>query len=457
LLLAYGELLLREELGESPDPEEYLRRFPAHAAALRLQFELHRALDDNSTCDTGGDDAPAADGLPDVPGYELVEALGRGATSVVYRAWQRQPRRLVALKRARDDLRIGTAERARFRAEAEAVARLRHPNIVPVLDVGEHQGRPYLALEFVDGGSLKEHLHAGPAAPAEAARLVEVLAGAADHMHRAGIIHRDLNPANVLLQRQEESPQTGQTPPDCVSLRGETILPRITDFGLAKLLARGGGLTATGSVLGTPGYMAPEQADGRAKTATPAADVHALGAILYHLLTGRPPYDEAGLVLTILRTRSDEPPPAVRELRPDVPPPLEAVCHRCLSKRPGDRYPTARDLAADLERLASVLCPGPPLVYLVAAAGDQFCLSSPVTVLGRSADCDLRLKQRTASRHHCLIRREPDGAVVEDLGSMAGTRVNGRQIEKARLHDGDRLEVAGETFRVRLTPGGGSA
>jgi serine/threonine protein kinase len=262
------------------------------------------------------------------------------------------------------------------------------------------------------------------------------------HVHQRGILHRDLNPANVLL--------------------AEDGTPKITDFGLAKLLIGGIGLTQTGAVLGTPSYMAPEQADGRTKEVGPPTDVHALGAILYHLLAGRPPYDEGTVLATLLKVRSAELPVAVRQLRPDVPPALDAVCLRCLAKCPADRYPTTLALADDLARLPP-LAPVPgglPTVCLVAVGtGEQFLLTAAVSVLGRSTECDVRLPAPQVSRRHCRIVREPGRVQVEDLDSARGTLVNGRKVRSALLRDGDQLQLGGQAIQVRIgtVPPGTSA
>ncbi len=270
----------------------------------------------------------AAAGLPParIGAYRVLEEIGRGGMAVVYKAREDNPERIVALKVLLTGCHSGGERRARFRTEADTIARLRHGHIVQVFEAGEHDGLPFLALEFCDGGSLAQRLGGVPQAPAAAAALVEPLAQALEHAHQAGVIHRDLKPANVLLTAD------GQ--------------PKVSDFGLAK--AERPELTATGAVLGTPSYMAPEQAAG-SRTVGPAADVYALGAILYELLTGRPPFQGATALETMEQVRHQEPVPP-RRLQPKVPRDLETICLKCLEKEPARRYANAGALADDLAR-----------------------------------------------------------------------------------------------------------
>jgi hypothetical protein len=247
---------------------------------------------------------------------------------VVYRARQVTLGRLVALKVILAGAHAESAERARFRREAEAVARLQHAHIVQVFEVGEHLGLPFFSLEFCPGGGLDGKLAGTPLPPRETAALVEKLARAAHAAHQKGIVHRDLKPANVLL--------------------AEDGTPKIADFGLAKTLDEAG-QTASGAVLGTPSYMAPEQARGKGHEAGPAVDIYALGAVLYECLTGRPPFKAATTADTLLQVIGDEPVPPSR-LAPGVPRDLETVCLRCLQKEPARRYRSALDLADDLGR-----------------------------------------------------------------------------------------------------------
>jgi tRNA A-37 threonylcarbamoyl transferase component Bud32/sugar lactone lactonase YvrE len=269
-------------------------------------------------------------GLPAGPigNYEVQEEVGRGATGVVYKARQGRPSRLVALKVLQVGALASATTAERFRREAETLARLQHPNIVRVIEVGEYRGLPFFSLEYCPGGSLHQKLGGTPLPPREAAALAETLARALHAAHQARVIHRDLKPANVLL--------------------AEDGTPKVTDFGLAKLLEEAG-QTKDGAVMGTPSYMAPEQAQGKTREVGPAADVYALGAVLYECLTGRPPFKGATVPDTLVQVISTEPVPPSR-LNPKVPRDLETVCLKCLEKSPGRRYPSARDLAEDLGR-----------------------------------------------------------------------------------------------------------
>jgi tetratricopeptide (TPR) repeat protein len=267
--------------------------------------------------------------LPAVPGYEIVAELGRGGMGVVYQARQCSLKRLVALKMILAGLHADSTARVRFRTEAEAVARLQHPNIVQIYEVGECDGRPFLSLEHIDGGSLLQKV-AGTAQPERpAAQLVETLARAVHYTHQRGILHRDLKPTNILLMADGT--------------------PKITDFGLAKVLDADISPTRNETVLGTPSYMAPEQAAGDANKVGASVDVYSLGAVLYELLTGCVPFQGATPLCTLEQVRTQEPMPP-RRLRPSLSPDLETICLTCLEKEPGKRYASAEALADDLHR-----------------------------------------------------------------------------------------------------------
>jgi tRNA A-37 threonylcarbamoyl transferase component Bud32/tetratricopeptide (TPR) repeat protein len=277
--------------------------------------------------------ARAGGPLPNVPGYVLLGEVGRGGFGVVYRAEQTGLKRVVALKVLRGGAVADDAEIERFRAEAQAVARLQHPHIVQVYEVGECASGdggtlPFFALEYVEGGTLGDRLAGTPQPPLEAALLIEKLARAVHHAHEHGILHRDLKPTNILLA-------TDGT-------------PKITDFGLAKRMDADG-QSASGAIIGTPCYMAPEQASGEKRRTTPAADVYSLGSIFYELLTGRPPFKAATALETIVQVVIEDA-VSVRRLNPSVPRDLATICRKCLAKEPSRRYTTAKALADDLRR-----------------------------------------------------------------------------------------------------------
>ena len=267
--------------------------------------------------------------LPNIPGYEVQEELGRGGVGVVYRARHLRLDRPVALKMLLAGPFARPEERERFRREAQALAALRHPNVVQVHDFGELGGLPYFAMEYVEGGSLAQRLAGTPLPPREAAALAATLAEAVEAAHRSGIVHRDLKPANVLLTAAGT--------------------PKIGDFGLARRLDGGAGATLTGTALGTPSYMAPEQARGETRAIGPAVDVYALGAILYETLTGRPPFRAETPSETVHQVIYQDPVPPSR-LNARVPRDVETICLKCLEKEPARRYATAAALADDLRR-----------------------------------------------------------------------------------------------------------
>jgi serine/threonine protein kinase/tetratricopeptide (TPR) repeat protein len=260
--------------------------------------------------------------------YELISEIARGGMGVVYRAKQQSLDREVALKLILSGDEASTSEIDRFMVEARASARLDHPYIVPIYDIGYFEGRPFFSMGFVNGPSLSARLSkSGPIAPIEAAQIMSKVALAIEYAHRQGIIHRDLKPGNILLESSGD--------------------PKVTDFGLAKRLDSGESITATGQVLGTPSYMAPEQASGA--EVGPAADIYSLGATLYAMLTGRPPF-QAPSIHEMLLKLIEETPATPSSLNPGIPQTLDQICLKCLEKAPGDRYPSAKALAEDLER-----------------------------------------------------------------------------------------------------------
>jgi serine/threonine-protein kinase len=353
------------ESGQTPDRRALLARHPDLADALTEFFdgldELEQlaaplravrtpppgGADRSEAVESADDSQPTVPEPPSVqpasptaapgiaiPGYEILGVLGRGGMGVVYKARHVRLKRLVALKMIRAGDQANDAQRARFRREAEAVARLDHPNVVRIYDCDEHQGLPYYTMELVDGESLSARLQRGPLDPREAAALVRKLAEAIEYAHQNNVLHRDLKPVNVLLARGADGGTTA----------------RVTDFGLARLLdVEGSGDTESGALIGTAPYMAPEQAEGRREDVGPAADVWALGVILYECLAGRSPFRGGSTVETLDRVRHAEPAAPSSE-RPDIPRDLESICLKCLEKRPAARYRSAAALSEDLGR-----------------------------------------------------------------------------------------------------------
>lgn len=416
-----AEVHQRRLAGETPDPAEYLPRFRESGEIVwrilgvteaSLNSTVSRARSDQESNNRNGPleatdplaptlGMPAsatppvsrsrAASAPLIPGYEIERELGRGGMGVVYLARQTRLKRLVALKVIRGIDGAATEDLERFRGEAEAVAALQHPNIVQIFEVGEHDGGPFCALEFVDGGSLSARLNKKPVPPAEAAALLETLARAVHYAHQKGIVHRDLKPANVLMASDGT--------------------PKITDFGLAKRMdVADSGLTRTGAVMGTPAYMAPEQAKGETKDVGPAADIYGLGAILYELLTGRYPFVGATVMETLQQVLTADPVPPSACV-PGVPRDLETVCLKCLAKQPGGRYSSALSLAQDVERFLA----GEPIlarregfvqkVWRKARKRTAIIGAVAVAVLALTAAV-FALRESSVSRRVAMVARE---------------------------------------------------
>jgi serine/threonine protein kinase len=335
LLLA--EFSLRRRAGETPLLEDYQSRFPEFRDFIEGVFResptVHAVMAATPTPTTSWHFAGTeASVLPQIPGYEILQQLAPGGMGVVFRARDLTTGQNVALKMIRSGIHADAQERARFRLESEAIASLAHPNIVKIFVCGVWEGMPYLAMEFAAGGSLAQLLESGPIAFDRAIALLEILALATQFIHEREIIHRDLKPANVLISADGA--------------------PKLADFGLAKRLDFDQGLTQTQAILGTASYMAPEQAAGPRQGLGPGVDIYALGAILYELLTGRPPFLAETRELTIHQVLSQEPRrPSL--IRSGISPGLEAICLKCLEKDATRRFASARALAEELTRLRS--------------------------------------------------------------------------------------------------------
>ncbi len=334
-----GALTDERGLGREPDLEAAARGHPDLADELRELWAAATLAEELASSplpeETGSWPSDGfADGLPDFGGhsgrYELLEEIGRGGMGVVHRAVQPRIGRSVAVKRLLQGASARPEDVARFRAEAEAAGRLEHPNIVTIHDVGMIRGQPYLMMQLVEGTSLAKRLVDGPLPPGEAAALLAPVCRAIQHAHDRGVLHRDLKPSNILIDAGGR--------------------PLVVDFGLAKRIDLGADadLTETGAILGTPSYMAPEQAASRRGAVGPPSDVYGLGAILYQMLTGRPPFQAASPYDTIRLVLEQDPVPP-RVLNPKADPDLEMVALKCLQKDPSHRYPTAGALAEDLD------------------------------------------------------------------------------------------------------------
>ena len=371
---------------------------------------------------------------------QVLEELGRGGMGVVYKAKQISLDRFVAVKLLLAEHARNSVLLARFLAEARAVASLTHPNIVTIYQVGECDAGPYFVMEYVEGQSLEAILRARQVPIAWAVALMGTITDAIHVAHQRGIVHRDLKPANIMLHQGRR--------------------PVVMDFGIAKFVNKSSGLTQEGAIMGTPAYMPPEQAGQEFAKVGPHSDVYSLGAIFYTMLTGQPPFDEGTALRTILKVVSDDPPAPVRSLRADVPAYLEQICQRCLNKKPADRYPSAQALAEDLRRARAALAQksntftlrstNPTLILTARETGKQVRLFNATTVIGRSAECDLVIKGAEVSKRHCQLLLSAEQVIVEDLGSSNGTSVNGKSVKRARLQDGDELEVGGHVFTVGI-------
>lgn len=342
---AVARYLLAAEAGRAPDRARFIEQHPDLAGDLASFFDdedhlkrLAGSMPVRAQITSGGasDSRPGAERDHDlrvggaIGDFELLEEIAAGGMGVIFKARQKSLNRIVALKTIRPGaLRPGDDAARRFRIEAEAVARLDHPGIVPIYEMGEHRGYPFLCLKLVEGGDLEKHLDRLRSDPAATARVMADVARAVDYAHRRGVLHRDLKPSNILIDT-----------------RGR---PHVTDFGLARCLEADSRMTQTGLILGTPSFMAPEQVAGPRGEVTTAADVYGLGAVMYTVLTGRPPFHAGTVYETLHQVREQEPqPPAASNQAVDRD--LEAICLKCLEKDPRRRYASAKALAIDLER-----------------------------------------------------------------------------------------------------------
>jgi len=348
-----SDYLAQLQAGQQPDHQAFLREHPQLASALNCLEALEKLSPKPGEIEDGGftlrnDICKATEDLPRAFGsYQLISEIGRGGMGVVYKARQEDLDRLVAVKMILSHHLASAEQVRRFQAEARAAAKLRHSHIVPIHEVGQCNGQDYFTMEYIDGQSLAQKIQKGPVDVSTAVRIVSAIARAVEYLHKQGIVHRDLKPSNILLDVQGE--------------------PYLTDFGLAKIFSSDVQMTATGVIAGTPAYMAPEQAAGRSREIGPAADVYSLGAILYELLTGQPPFLEENPLDTLLSVLSVDP-TLPRRLNPKIPRELELICVTCLCKSPDERYASAEALADDLDRFAR----GEPIKVRPPHLGQRF-------------------------------------------------------------------------------------
>jgi serine/threonine protein kinase len=375
--------------------------------------------------------------------YQVLVELGRGGMGVVYKARQISLDRLVAFKILRAEYTANPLVLHRFLTESRACAALDHPNIIKVYQIGHCSAGHFIAMEYIDG-FLLDHLIKNRVIPISwAVSLMILVTEAVHYAHTRTILHRDLKPGNIMIDRRSRRPV-------------------VMDFGIAKFMGEDANVTEPGMVMGTPSYMPPEQAGEDFAAVGPHSDVYSLGAILYTMLTGKLPFEADTALRTILKVIAQEAPAPVRTVRPEVPQRLEQICMKCLQKRPADRYTTALALARDLRALRQdqttqkptpVTAKGSLASVLLTdvATGKRLRLfDGTTTTFGRGSTCDVVLQSPELSRRHCQIHVDKDKVVVEDLSSAAGTLVNGRPAKRTLLHEGDRLEIAGTVFQVRL-------
>jgi serine/threonine-protein kinase len=461
--------LVEEALNSGRSPDEVCRDCPELLGEVRREWERVRVVEAEMDALFPGPDGPPPDdaafrdeetGLPRIEGYDVEAVLGQGGMGVVYRARHRKLNRLVALKMILAGAYARPPDRARFQREAVAVAALRHPHVVQVYDSGEAGGRPYFTMEFVEGGTLADKLAGTPLAARPAADLVAALAGAVQAAHASGVVHRDLKPANVLLTADGT--------------------PKVTDFGLARYVEGGPELTLSGTRVGTPSYMAPEQVLGRSRAIGPATDVYSMGAILYELLTGRPPIRGESAAETERQVIDTDPVPPAR-LNARVPRDLETICLKCLHKEPHRRYASAAALADDLNRFlrgdavaarpegrlrrlirqlrrrpvfSTALAAG--LLCVTALVGGGLCLAYERAADASAAEADRAAIERAANEDLQemvgSLKKSAWPAARAALERARGRLGDGGSVELRRLLDQGKhdLEVAARLGAIRL-------
>jgi len=405
-----------EEIGQFLSDRELLEQVASELKDAEPSHVSISAYEQTVVSKSGTDDFAIGETIRYIGEYEILEEIARGGMGVVFRARQQKLRRIVALKMILAGRLADRLDVERFQREARAAGRLKHPAIVPVHEIGEHEGRHYFTMDFVEGQSLGKVIHDETLSPRNAAQIVKTVAEAVQYAHREGIVHRDLKPANVLLDRDNH--------------------PHVTDFGLARMLASvdeesQAELTASGQILGTPSYMSPEQASGKQDLVGPASDIYSLGAILYACLTGRAPFVADSPVDTLLQVMKKEP-VSPRALNPSVPKDLETICLKCLTKEPHKRYGTALELADDLQRFME----GRPVVARP---------TGPISKTVRWC----RRNKALAALLSLLFLSMAVGTYVSARYAVAAVR-HAQDANRARAHAETQQEIAEEQRRIAV-------
>jgi WD40 repeat protein/tRNA A-37 threonylcarbamoyl transferase component Bud32 len=421
------------DAGQAPDRQKLFDQYPQHAEALRSFFANHDQMDAaaaelrlgraSDSTDSGGEGAGPLARIRYFGDYELLEEIARGGMGIVYKARQVSLNRIVALKMILAGQFASETEVERFYTEARAAANLQHRNIVAIHEVGQHENQHYFSMDYIEGESLARIVHENPLPAEKAAGYLKTITEAIDFAHRQGTLHRDLKPSNVLIDKFDE--------------------PQITDFGLAKRIEGTAQITATGSLMGTPSYMPPEQAGAYDGKVGPASDVYSLGALLYNLLTGRPPFLGENLVVMLNQVLNNDP-VAPRLLNPKVPRDLETICLKCLEKDPHKRYPTAAVLAADLDRFLR----GEPIAARPVGQGERawrWCKRNRlVSSLGAFIAAILLIAAIGGS---VLAVRERNARATADISTQRAT-AEAQRAEDAR-GEADRRRSEAQTERER--------
>jgi serine/threonine protein kinase/WD40 repeat protein len=431
-----AEYLHAVESGRNPNREELLAKYPDFADDLREFFanrdSMNRVARPIRAAVAPARIGPAPELIRYFGDYEVLEEIGHGGMGVIYKAKQVSLDRVVALKMLRDGRLEQPEDVQRFRIEAEAAASLDHPHIVPIYEVGEHNGRHYFSMKFVDGGSLSQRIAEQPLPPREAAALIAAVAHAVHYAHQRGILHRDLKPANILLERAEGRGLRGEgktTNANASALVSQPLAlnPLITDFGLAKRVESDSELTQTGAIVGTPSYMAPEQASGQSRNLTTATDVYGLGTVLFAAVTGRPPFIGEG-PLDILAQVKEHEPPSPSQFNPLSDRDLDTICLKCLQKEPSTRYASAELLARDLEHYLA----GEPVMARpvgVLSRSWRWCRRKPaiasltaalllVTVIGSAVSAYRLARERSQTLTNLSRALKAEGVATQRLGDV---------------------------------------